>query len=100
VRDLVHVRDVARAFVEAAEGWPSGPVIIGSGSSVTVLDVLAAARQCTERPIEAVHVDPKDGEMRAVLLDNGLARSRGWKPQLSLVEGLQEAWADFAPVPS
>jgi UDP-glucose 4-epimerase len=100
VRDLVHVRDVARAFVLAAEGWPSGPVIIGSGASITVLDILEAARVCTQRPIEAVHVDAKPGEMRAVVLDNGVARSRGWAPELSLVDGLRDAWADFAPVPS
>jgi UDP-glucose 4-epimerase len=100
VRDLVHVRDVARAFVLAAEGWPGGPVIIGSGSSITVLDIVEAARECTEREIGAVHVDPKPGEMRAVVLDNGLARSRGWAPRLALVEGLRDAWADFAPVAS
>ncbi|HEX5089948.1 MAG TPA: NAD-dependent epimerase/dehydratase family protein [Nocardioides sp.] len=100
VRDLVHVRDVARAFVLAAEDWPSGPVIIGSGSSITVLDILAAARECTQRPIEAVHVEAKAGEMRAVVLDTSLARSRGWEPELSLVEGIRDAWADFAPVPS
>ena len=100
VRDLVHVRDVARAFVLAAEGWPSGPVIIGSGASITVLDILEAARECTGQPIEAVHVDAKPGEMRAVVLDNGVARSRGWEPELSLLEGLRDAWADFAPVPS
>ena len=99
-RDFVHVRDVARAFVLAAEGWPSGPVIIGSGASITVLDIVEAARECTRRQIGAVHVDAKPGEMRAVVLDNGLALSRGWSPQLSLVEGLLEAWADFAPVAS
>jgi UDP-glucose 4-epimerase len=100
VRDLVHVRDVARAFVLAAEGWASGPVIIGSGASITVLDLVEAARECTERPIGAAHVGAKPGEMRAVVLDNSLARSRGWTPQLSLVEGLRDAWADFAPVAS
>jgi UDP-glucose 4-epimerase len=100
VRDLVHVRDVARAFVLAAEDWPSGPVIIGSGASITVLDIVEAARECTHRPIEAVHVEAKPGEMRAVVLDNGLALARGWAPELSLVDGLRDAWADFAPVAS
>jgi len=100
VRDLVHVGDVALAFVLAAEGWPSGPVIIGSGVSPTVLDVLEAARRCTGRPIEAVHVRAKPGEMRGVVLDTALARSRGWAPRLSLDEGLRDAWADFAPIAS
>jgi UDP-glucose 4-epimerase len=100
VRDLVHVRDVARAFVRAAEGWASGPVIVGSGSSMTVLDIIGAARVATGRPIEVVHVDAKPGEMRAVVLDTRLARSRGWEPEMTLAEGLRDAWADFAPVAS
>ena len=86
-RDLVHVVDVARAFVMAAEEWPSGPVIVGSGSSITVLDMLEAAREATDQPIPATHVDPKAGEMRAVVLDNALARSRGWEPSTALDRG-------------
>jgi hypothetical protein len=35
-----------------------------------------------------------------VVLDNGLARSRGWDAGTSLAEGMRDAWADFAPVPS
>jgi UDP-glucose 4-epimerase len=97
-RDLVHVADVARAFVMAADGWPSGPVIVGSGISVTVLDVVEAAREATGCAIPASHLDAKPGEMRAVVLDTSLARSRGWLPTESLVEGLRDAWADFAPM--
>jgi nucleoside-diphosphate-sugar epimerase len=73
-------------------------VIIGSGSSVTVMDVVTAARKATGAPIPATHVASQPGEMRAVVLDTGLARSRGWAPTESLVEGLRAAWADFAPV--
>ena len=97
IRDLVHVEDVAAAFVTAAEEWPSGPVIIGSGSSVTVLDMVDAARQATGAPIPVTHVDPKAGEVRAVVLDTTLATSRGWAPTTSLAEGMLNAWADFAP---
>jgi UDP-glucose 4-epimerase len=98
VRDLVHVRDVARAFVQAAEDWPGGPVIVGSGSSMTVLDIIEAAREATGQQIEAVHVEAKPGEMRAVVLDTTLARSRGWAPETTLAEGMRDAWADFVPV--
>jgi UDP-glucose 4-epimerase len=48
VRDLVHVRDVATAFVLAAEGWPGGPVIVGSGSSNTAVH-RGGARRCQAR---------------------------------------------------
>ncbi len=96
-RDLVHVSDVARAFALAVQGWPSGPVIIGSGSSPTVLDLVAAARAATGSPIPVRHVDPKPGEMPAVVVDTTLAGEHGWEPRVTLVDGLRSAWADFAP---
>jgi UDP-glucose 4-epimerase len=96
-RDLVHVADVARAFALAVVDWPSGPVIIGSGSSHTVLDLVAAAREATGCPIPVTHVEAKAGEMPAVVVDNGEARRRGFEPQMPLVDGIRSAWADFAP---
>jgi UDP-glucose 4-epimerase len=98
VRDLVHVTDVARAFAMAAvDDWPSGPVIIGSGRSCTVLDLVEAAREATGQPIPATHVEQQTGEMRAVVVDTTKARRLGFEPSVSLVEGLRGAWADFAP---
>jgi UDP-glucose 4-epimerase len=96
-RDLVHVSDVARAFASAVVDWPSGPVIIGSGRSETVLDLVEAAREATGCPIPATHVEAKPGEMPAVVVDTSEARRRGFVAQVSLVEGFRSAWADFAP---
>jgi UDP-glucose 4-epimerase len=101
-RDLVHVHDVARAFAMTVsppvgrEPWPSGPTIIGSGSSVTVLDMLEAARAASGREIPAEHVPAKDGEMPAVVVDTSRARSLGWQPEVSLADGMAMAWADLA----
>jgi len=96
-RDLVHVSDVARAFAQAVVDWPSGPVIIGSGHSHTVLDLLEAARDATGLPIGARHVPAKPGEMPAVVVDIDRARARGWQPTVSLRDGVRTAWADFSP---
>jgi UDP-glucose 4-epimerase len=96
-RDLIHVTDVARAFALAVVDWPSGPVIIGSGRSHTVLDLVEAAREATGCPIPATHVDAKSGEMPAVVVDTATARRRGFEPRITLVDGLRSAWADFAP---
>jgi UDP-glucose 4-epimerase len=95
-RDLVHVDDVARAFAAAVLGWPSGPVIIGSGTSHTVLDLVEAARQATGRPIAAEQVPAKPGEMPAVVVDVSRAAGLGWSPEVTLVDGVRTAWADFA----
>jgi UDP-glucose 4-epimerase len=99
-RDLVHVGDVARAFALAVEDWPSGPVIIGSARSHTVLDLVESARAATGAPIPVEHVPPKSGEMRAVVVDTGLARSRGFEPTMSLEGGMASVWQDFRPVDS
>jgi UDP-glucose 4-epimerase len=96
-RDLVHVADVTRAFALAVRDWESGPVIIGSGSSPTVLDLVEAAREATGRPIPVQHVDPKPGEMPAVVVDTTEACRRGFEARTALVDGLRTAWADFAP---
>ena len=96
-RDLVHVADVARAFALAAVAWPGGPVIVGNGSSHTVLDLVEAARTATGRPIPVEHVPAKPGEMPAVVVDVGRAARLGWTPEVALVDGIRTAWADFAP---
>ena len=96
-RDLVHVHDVARAFALAVVDWPSGPTIVGGGESVTVLDMLEAARAASDRAIPAEHVPAEDGEMPAVVVDTSRARSLGWEPTVSLTEGMATAWDDLRP---
>lgn len=94
-RDLVHVGDAARAMVLAVLGWPSGPVIVGGSRSYTVNEIARAVRDATGRPIATQRVAPKPGEMPAVVVDIARARSRGYEPSISLVDGIRSAWADF-----
>jgi UDP-glucose 4-epimerase len=96
-RDLVHVHDVASAFSAAATEWPSGPGIIGSGVSHTVLDLVETAREASGAPIPVEHMPSRPGEMREVGVDITRARERGFRPGVTLLEGVSMAWADFAP---
>lgn len=96
-RDLVHVGDAARAMVLAAQGWPTGPVIIGGSRSYTVNDLVQTARDATGLPIATESTPPKPGEMPAVVVDISRARSRGYEPSISLLDGMRSAWHDFAP---
>jgi UDP-glucose 4-epimerase len=95
-RDFVHVDDVVQGLLLAWRRHCTGSLIIGSGSSITVLDLLDQARRVTGRPLPAVHVAPKPGEMPAVIVDIGRARSLGYRPTVALEDGLLTAWADFA----
>jgi UDP-glucose 4-epimerase len=96
-RDLVHVSDVAGAVVSAVEGWPSGPVIVGSGRSHTVNDLTQAAREVTGRAIPVRHVPPQRGEMPAVEVDLTRARGLGYVPTTGLAQGLATVWPEFDP---
>jgi UDP-glucose 4-epimerase len=95
-RDFVHVDDVVQGLLLAWRRRVTGSLIIGSGRSVTVLELLERARRVTGRPLPAVHVAPKPGEMPAVIVDIGRARSLGYQPAVELDDGLRTAWADFA----
>jgi UDP-glucose 4-epimerase len=94
-RDLVHVEDVARGFLTAWTRRRTGPVIIGAGRSVTVTELVEAARKATGRPIPVRHVPAKAGEMPAVVVDLSLARSLGYDPRMTLEDGLVGVWEDF-----
>jgi UDP-glucose 4-epimerase len=95
-RDLVHVDDVVAAVLAAWDRDFTGTAIIGSGASVTVLELLDAVRAVTGCPLPAEHVAAKPGEMPAVIVDISRAREQlGYRPSISLVDGLTTVWKDF-----
>lgn len=94
-RDFVHVDDVVRGLLLAWERRWVGPLIVGSGHSPTVLEVLGAARRVTGCLLPAEHVPPKPGEMPAVIVDIARARGLGYDPAVDLESGLVSAWADL-----
>lgn len=95
VRDYLHVDDAVAAL---DLGWRlpvRGPLTTGSGRSISVLELVQAARVATGAPIPVDHVDARPGEMRAVVVDTARARSLGVSPRVSLEEGLAGVWEDF-----
>lgn len=95
-RDLVHVADVATAIVTAWRRRFTGTAIIGAATSVTVLDLIEAAREATGAPIPVEHVPAKTGEMPAVIVDIAKARAElDYSPRYELADGLRTVWADF-----
>lgn len=101
VRDYVNASDVTDAMLMAldSDGW-SGPMVIGSGSSWSVLEVVEAVRDVSGAPLEVCHGPAKAGEMPAVVVDNGRARAVGWSPRLSLDAGLAEVWQEWSRAPA
>jgi UDP-glucose 4-epimerase len=100
-RDLVHVADAVAAVLAAWDRRFTGTAIIGSGQSVTVLELLDAVRTVTGRALPAEHVAAQPGEMPAVIVDIRRAREQlGYRPSVSLLAGLATMWQDFAAAPA
>jgi len=94
-RDLVNVADVVDAVLMAWRDEICGPMIVGSGHSISVLDMVAAAREATGAELPVKHVEAKPGEMPAVIVSIERAAGLGYRPQVGLVEGLREVWHEF-----
>jgi UDP-glucose 4-epimerase len=95
-RDYVHVADVLAAvhLALARADW-RGPVVIGSGTSLSVLEVVDAVRMASEAPLSVRHGPQRNGEMRAVVVDIARAREAGWSPRIGFEHGLHEVWREW-----
>ncbi len=96
IRDLVHVDDIVSGIMTAWKAGHNGPLILGSGESVTVNDILAAARAVTGAEIPAEHIPAKAGEMPAVIVDISAARALGYEPRVDLKAGIATVWPEFS----
>ncbi len=96
LRDLVHVDDIVAGIFTAWRSGFTGPLILGAGESVTVNDMLAAARSVTGAEIPVEHVPAKPGEMPAVIVDISAAQAVGYQPTHDLESGLATVWPEFA----
>jgi UDP-glucose 4-epimerase len=97
VRDLIHVDDIVSGLLLAWRRRSTGPIILGAGESVTVNDIIAAARSVSGAPILVEHIAPKPGEMPAVIVDISTARALGYRPTHDLKSGIATVWPEFAP---
>ncbi|MGW3467928.1 NAD-dependent epimerase/dehydratase family protein [Saccharopolyspora sp. NPDC000995] len=95
-RDFVHIDDVVQGVLAAWDKQYSGTAVIGSGRSISVLELLDAVRSATGEAVPVTHVPAKNGEMPAVIVDVTKARRElGYAPNVELTEGLRTVWADF-----
>jgi UDP-glucose 4-epimerase len=95
-RDYVYVGDVVEANLVAASGGMEGPVNIGRGRPVSVLDLVSALSGLAERPLEPDFVPHRPGEVRDIHLDPARARAElGWQARVDLDEGLEHTLASL-----
>ena len=93
VRDFIYVRDIAELCADALEAQVSGVFNAGSGEGRSILDVVDRIRTTTGRAIEPVFKQGRKFDVpRAVLDISRVQRDLGWKPRVSLDEGLALSW--------
>ena len=98
VRDYVHAHDVVAAMRLGltSDEW-AGPTVIGSGSSLSVLEVIEAVKRVSGADVEYTHGPAKPGEMPAVIVDPSRAHAAGWAPQYPVLDdGLVGVWDEWS----
>ncbi len=100
VRDYVHAADVTAAVrLGLTDDRWAGPMVIGAGQSLSVLEVIDAVRQVTGADIDVQHGLARPGEMPAVIVDSGKAQAAGWTPQFARFEdGLPGVWEEWSGI--
>jgi len=89
-RDYVYVGDVARANLLALESPITGPVNIGTGVETDVNTLATLLREVAGSTSPINHGPAKPGEQRRSVVDCSRAASAlGWRPEVTLREGLR-----------
>ena len=95
-RDYVYVGDVARANLLALETRATGPFNIGTGVETDVNALASLLLAAAGSRSQVRHGPPKSGEQRRSVIDcRRAAELLGWRPEVSLAEGLGRTVAWF-----
>ena len=90
VRDFVYISDVARAFVYSL-ALPSGFHLfnVGSGRGTSLLEICEIVESVSGRKLNAFFERERSVDIpRSVLCNRRAASMLGWRPEISLREGL------------
>jgi UDP-glucose 4-epimerase len=103
IRDYVHVWDLALAHVRAVERFdrvlaevdaPSAILNVGTGSGVTVRELVASFERVFGRPVPVQKAPPRPGDAVGAFANVDRARDLlGWSSTLTLDDGIASALA-------
>jgi UDP-glucose 4-epimerase len=91
-RDFVYVGDVVAALLAAA-GRDGGTFNVGTGEETSVAQLHELCRAVTGVDAPPRHEEARLGDARRSVLDvSHIERELGWRPRVSLEDGLRETW--------
>ena len=98
-RDYVYVGDVVAANVllaqtdlPAADSLDARAFNVGTGAGTSVNDLAATLMSAAGREVEVKHAPARAGEVQHSCLDAGKLRALGWRPGVTLHEGLRRTY--------
>lgn len=90
-RDFVHVQDIVQANLLAANTGISGVFNVGTGESVSILELAETVRDVSEPESEIVHTQARSGDIDRSRADVSRLRSAlGYEPTVALESGLEQ----------
>lgn len=98
IRDYIHVVDLAEAHVRALEALETHELLalnLGTGTGVSVRQIVDAVRGVTDRPVPVVEGPPRPGGADAAVVYANPARAEqilGWKARRTVDEMISSAW--------
>lgn len=93
VRDYIYVKDVARAHVDVLALKGVHCFNIGSGRPIVMRDVLKTLEKIVGRKFKMIDLGTRKGDYHRSYADiSKIQRTVGWKPRVSLLQGLTETY--------
>jgi UDP-glucose 4-epimerase len=95
-RDYVYVGDVVEANLKAAAARTTGPINVGVGREVTVLDIVGVLNAHGDGDFAPEHAPERPGEVRRIALDTSRAKQElGWQATTGIEDGLARTLASL-----
>jgi len=95
-REFLHVDDLADACWHLMQNYNESEIInIGSGKDITVADLARLIKEVVGFAGEIVFDDSKPDGTPRKLLDSSRINSMGWKPRITLKEGIETTYQWF-----
>jgi UDP-glucose 4-epimerase len=96
IHDHIYISDVVKANMCALKRGENQTLHISSGRGCSLNQLCDMAVMLLKRDLEAVHISGTLAEDYSIVMDNSQAqRVLGWRPEISMVEGIQcalELW--------
>lgn len=89
IRDFVHISDVARACLAAAESQYVGICNVGSGTGLSIKQLVITLQEVTGKIAHVNWLESRNFDVQEIVLDcSRIEKELFWRPQISLQSGL------------